>query len=318
MINTLNISPLRYPGGKTRACKIIDNIILKYFNLELYDTLISPFFGGGSFEFYFQNKYKYKLIVNDKFCPLYNFWKQIKTNKELLYSKLNNIKSVSKSDFSKYRKTILQLNDNMLEQAIQYFLINRCSFSGATLSGGFSEESSKKRYTKSSIDRIQKLNFNHIDIFNLDFEVFINNSINDSINDNINNSINDNINNSINDNINNYIIFLDPPYYLNMNSKLYGNNGDMHETFDHERLYNVLKTKQNWLITYNNCDYIRKLYKDYIIIDVDWKYGMNKTKKSSEIIILYKSKTTEFDNLLVDKNYMQYIIELENLMKNIS
>lgn len=26
-----NISPLRYLGGKTRACKIIDDIIMQYF-----------------------------------------------------------------------------------------------------------------------------------------------------------------------------------------------------------------------------------------------------------------------------------------------
>jgi DNA adenine methylase len=49
-----NISPLRYPGGKTRACKIIENIILEYFNIEEFNTIISPFFGGGSFEFYLQ------------------------------------------------------------------------------------------------------------------------------------------------------------------------------------------------------------------------------------------------------------------------
>ena len=61
-INTNNISPLRYPGGKTRACKIIDNIICQYFNLENFDTLLSPFFGGGSFEFYFQNKYKFNYL----------------------------------------------------------------------------------------------------------------------------------------------------------------------------------------------------------------------------------------------------------------
>ena len=84
-----NISPLRYPGGKTRACKIIDNIITKHFDTRQFDTLCSPFFGGGSFEFYFQNKYNHKLIVNDKFTPLYNFWKQIKTNKDILYDELN-------------------------------------------------------------------------------------------------------------------------------------------------------------------------------------------------------------------------------------
>jgi DNA adenine methylase len=43
-----NKSPLRYPGGKTRACKIIDKIIFEYFDINNFDTLISPFFGGGS------------------------------------------------------------------------------------------------------------------------------------------------------------------------------------------------------------------------------------------------------------------------------
>ena len=37
----------------------------------------------------------------------------------------------------------MNLDDNLLQQSIQYFVINRCSFSGSTLSGGFSQESSK-------------------------------------------------------------------------------------------------------------------------------------------------------------------------------
>jgi DNA adenine methylase len=263
-----NISPLRYPGGKTRACKIIDTIINDHFNLELFDTLISPFFGGGSFEFYFQNKYKYNLIVNDKFVPLYNFWKEVKFNKNELCRELRKINTVTKEDFTNYRKTILELNDNTLQQSIQYFIINRCSFSGATLSGGFSKEASTKRYTSSSIDRIESLDFSFIDIYNLDFEYFLNNNLNEKS-----------------------IIFADPPYYLDKKSKLYGNNGDMHETFDHQKLFNLIKTKKNWIITYNNCEYIKDMYKDYIIIDVNWSYGMNKSKTSSEIIIISKYGT---------------------------
>jgi len=135
--NTNNISPLRYPGGKTRACKIIDNVILQYFDIKYFDTIISPFFGGGSFEFYLQNKYGLKLVVNDKFTPLYNFWKQIKINKNLLCSELKKINSVSKEEFISYRNTIMNLNNNILQQSIQYFIINRCLFSGSTLSGGF-------------------------------------------------------------------------------------------------------------------------------------------------------------------------------------
>ena len=259
-----NISPLRYPGGKTRACKVIDSIITKYFNIKNFDILVSPFFGGGSFEFYFQNKYNFELIVNDKFTPLYNFWKQIKIDKYLLCDELRKLSTITKEDFINYRKAIMDLNDNMLQQAIYYFIINRCSFSGATLSGGFSEESSKKRYTKSSINRIELLDFTNIEIYNYDFVDFINNFLNDRA-----------------------LLFLDPPYYLEKKkSKLYGNNGDMHENFNHELLFQLLTTKNNWFITYNNCEYIRNLYRDYTIIDVNWNYGMNKTKTSSEIIIL--------------------------------
>lgn len=258
-----NISPLRYPGGKTRACKILDQIINQYFNLQLFDTIVSPFFGGGSFEFYLQNKYKYKLCVNDKFTPLYNFWKQVKIDKIKLCEELIKNNNITKDIFINYRKTILELNNNILQQAIQYFIINRCSFSGATLSGGFSEEASKKRFTLTSIDKIKKLNLNNIEIYNFDFEYFINIYTTD-----------------------NCLLFLDPPYYLDKNSKLYGYNGDMHENFDHERLFNIIKTKKHWIITYNNCEYIKTLYKDYKIIDVNWSYGMNKTKKSSEIIII--------------------------------
>ena len=60
----------------------------------------------------------------------------------------------------------------------------------------------------------------------------------------------------------------------------------MHDTFDHNKLYKCLSTKQNWFMTYNNCEYIKKLYKDFKIIETSWSYGMNKSKKSSEIVII--------------------------------
>lgn len=54
-----NVSPLRYPGGKTRACKIIDSVITEHFDITQFHTLCSPFFGGGSFEFYFQREFQF-------------------------------------------------------------------------------------------------------------------------------------------------------------------------------------------------------------------------------------------------------------------
>jgi DNA adenine methylase len=97
---------------------------------------------------------------------------------------------------------------------------------------------------------------------NFDFEEFINNNISSE-----------------------NLIFLDPPYYID--SKLYGNKGDLHSEFSHEKLYDcIAATKKNWIITYNNCEYIKNLYKKFTIIETNWTYGMNKSKKSSEIVII--------------------------------
>lgn len=251
-------SPLRYPGGKTRACKTLDEII----NEKGFDksVVISPFFGGGSFEFFLCNKYGSKLIVNDKFKPLISFWKSVQTRKVELCSELRKLLNVvSKSIFSTMRDTIMEDTDDFI-QGYKYFVINRCSFSGATLSGGFSAESSKKRFTESSIKRTEDLNLNDVEFHNLDFETFLKGKKG--------------------------LIFLDPPYYLNENSKLYGKNGDMHENFNHEKLFQVLNKRKNWIMTYNNCDYIRDLYKNYEIREVKWSYGMNASKESSEIVII--------------------------------
>ena len=258
-----NISPLRYPGGKTRACKKLDTILNEHFDISKFNNIMSPFFGGGSFEFYIQNNYGLNIIANDKFFPLYNFWKTCKLDKENLCEELTKkIDLIDKEEFTNLREKIMKEKNNF-SQSIMYFIINRCSFSGSTLSGGFSLEASKKRFTKSSIDRIKKLDLTCYDIYNLDFEEFINNNQNKK-----------------------NLIFLDPPYYLEKASTLYGNNGDMHDTFDHDRLYKCLSKKKNWFMTYNNCDHIKNIYKDFTIIETNWSYGMNKSKKSSEIVII--------------------------------
>lgn len=177
-----------------------------------YDTLISPFFGGGSFEIYLQNKYNYKIIGNDKFTPLISFWLSAKNNNSELYNKVKNIKeNFNKEKFINFRNEIMKMTD-IINQASYYFAINRSSFSGATLSGGFSNESAEKRFTNNSIELIKNLKLNNYEFYNMDCNEFINNYESKR-----------------------NLFFLDPPYYLD-NSKLYGYNGDMHEEFNHCKL----------------------------------------------------------------------------------
>ena len=162
--------------------------------------------------------------------------------------------------------SIMEESDELIK-ATSYFVINRSSFSGATLSGGFSKESTEKRFTTSSIDRLRQLNTSKLSIENKEGTEFIESKY-------------------AGDDNKKTLIFMDPPYYLENKSILYGKNGDMHKDFDHNALFECVKNKKHWLITYNDCEFIRNLYQDFIIIETSWAYGMNKTKKSSEIVIV--------------------------------
>jgi DNA adenine methylase len=116
-----NKSPLRYPGGKTRACKKLETIMKEHFDISDFGNLISPFFGGGSFEFYIQNNYKLNIIANDKFTPLYNFWNICKIDKENLCRELTKkIDLIDKEEFTCLRKAIMG-ETNKLNQGIMYF-----------------------------------------------------------------------------------------------------------------------------------------------------------------------------------------------------
>ena len=68
-------TPLRYPGGKSRAAQKIE----AYFpDLREYDEFREPFIGGGSVAIYIAKKFpNLKIWVNDLYEPLVNFWQQL-------------------------------------------------------------------------------------------------------------------------------------------------------------------------------------------------------------------------------------------------
>ena len=68
-------TPLRYPGGKSRACVKMDQFIP---DLKDYKEFREPFLGGGSVALHITKKYPHLNIwVNDLYEPLFNFWCQL-------------------------------------------------------------------------------------------------------------------------------------------------------------------------------------------------------------------------------------------------
>lgn len=251
------MSMLRYPGGKSRAV----NTLITYIP-NTAQVVLSPFTGGASLEIALRDRGA-TILGNDKFEPLYNFWFCLKENKQKLVEEVRRRHPVIKESFNQMRRDIQDTNIDSYVRAAYYFIINRSSFSGATLSGGFSAEAAAKRFTQSSIERLEAFNTANFDVQGMDFADFI--ELNDEYD----------------------FMYLDPPYYLT-NNKLYGNKGDMHEGFDHDKLFQLITNRPNWIMSYNDCQWIREKYHEHRIIDATWAYGMNRTKKSSEIIIFSK------------------------------
>jgi DNA adenine methylase len=253
------VSPLRYPGGKTRA----RDQLLAVFRAEYPGRrhLLSPFLGGGSVELSAMDA-GYRVIATDLFHPLATFWRVLKTRPTALQDAVRAACPVSKADFLRLRETILDLTDP-LEIATAYFLVNRCSFSGATFCGGFSQEAADKRMTPSSIDRLGTLELSGLSVSCEDACAFL----------------------RAHPQTPDTIVYADPPYVID--AYLYGKNGDLHEAFDHAAFAAVLKTRRDWILSYNDCPLVRTLYADCRILETSWAYGMDNGKKTArELIVL--------------------------------
>lgn len=245
-------SPLRYPGGKQKAIDRISEMLPD--NAGEYRE---PMVGGGSVYFHargigFADKY----WINDKFHELVQFWKSVQ-DPNICYRLADELEEL-RSKFSspeQIKKYFLKARQedphDAYRKAFLFFFFNRVTFSGTTRAGGFSSSASLRRFTASSIDRLKPLPeaLSDTKITELDFEELIKAPGHD------------------------VFIFLDPPYYTA--SRLYGRNGQLHD-FDHERLAAALKkTKHRFLITYDDCPEVRKLYKWASIKEWQLQYGMN-------------------------------------------
>lgn len=253
-----NKSPLRYPGGKTRAIAILSRYRETYFPGRT--VLVSPFLGGGSFELASASA-GLRVIANDFFSPLATFWNSLKTKPAELHAAVLARLPVSKESFAELRRSILDITDP-LEIATAYFIVNRCSFSGSTFCGGFSSQAAETRCNRAAVDRLLDVDLTHVEIANQDAVEFL----------------------RAHPESPNTVVYADPPYFIN--TYVYGKDGDMHEAFDHEGLAKYLRTRKDWILSYNDCEYIRQLYAGCRIFTESWSYGMNAKKASSEIVIL--------------------------------
>ena len=250
-------TPLRYPGGKSRACVKMD----PYFpDLRDYDEFREPFIGGGSVAIHVTKKYpNLKVWVNDLYEPLVNFWQQLQIFGPEMKSKLQELKS-RYPDQESARGLFLEskdyLNDetntDALWRAISFYIVNKCSFSGLTESSSFSKQASDSNFSMRGIEKLPGYSqiIKNWTITNYSYDYLMDEGSERKV-----------------------FMYLDPPYDIKDN--LYGKKGSMHKGFDHDRFASDCDScSMDCLISYNADQLVKDRFKDWNAGEFDLTYTM--------------------------------------------
>jgi DNA adenine methylase len=234
---TGGLKPLiKWSGGKYDELKYIRPHCLDHSKVDLY---IEPFVGGGAV--FFDREY-YQSVISDVHEGLINFYQQIKNGKSLEIYKL-----VSK--FGNDEKSYYWIRDEFepktgVECAARFYYLRKTCFRGML------------RYNKSGKFNIPYGKYKSININDLKnpwYEKLLKNT---DIRMNTFEEIFDKFNDE------NNFMFLDPPY-----DSTFTNYGYCSFTKDHHRkLSDCFKTTRNkCLLVIGETDFIKELYKSYII-----------------------------------------------------
>jgi DNA adenine methylase len=247
-------TPLRYPGGKSRACEKMG----PYFpDLRNYDEFREPFLGGGSVAIYITKKYPgLNIWVNDLYEPLVNFWQQLQMFGTDLKDKLVDLKTANNTpDLARelFLHSKGQINDQSLPsiyRAVAFYIVNKCSFSGLTESSSFSQQASNANFSLRGIEKLPAYSklIEHWRITNYSYDYLL-------------------------DGNTSAFVYLDPPYDIKDN--LYGRRGSMHKGFDHDKFATDCDScAMDQLISYNSDQLVKDRFKNWRTGEFDLTYTM--------------------------------------------
>ncbi len=247
-------TPLRYPGGKSRACEKMG----PYFpDLRNYDEFREPFLGGGSVAIYITKKYPgLNIWVNDLYEPLVNFWQQLQMFGNDLKNELVDCKSayntpdLAKELFLKSKEHINDQTVSNFDRAVAFYIVNKCSFSGLTESSSFSQQASQSNFSLRGIEKLPAYSklIEHWRITNYSYDYLM-------------------------DGNKGAFMYLDPPYDIKDN--LYGRKGSIHKGFDHDKFAaDCDANNMDQLVSYNSDQLVKDRFTNWNAAEFDLTYTM--------------------------------------------
>ncbi|MCK4107928.1 DNA adenine methylase [Acinetobacter radioresistens] len=267
-------TPLRYPGGKGKFAPVVKSIF--NFNKLEGGHYFEPYAGGAGVALdLLYSGIVSDIHINDIDIAIYSFWKSI-TEQTDQFLKLLNDTPVTINEWYK-QKTILDdaSNHDTLVIGFAAFFLNRTNRAGILKGGVIGGKRQDGNYTldarfnkKNLIKRIDRVGINasRIHVYNKDALELIQKA-DDFL-------------------PSNSLIYLDPPYYIK-GQGLY-RNFYVHE--DHLEIRKALdKINSKWIVSYDNCDEIKEIYKNYQMTDYDLNYSVYHKIKAKEVMFFCES-----------------------------
>ena len=247
-------TPLRYPGGKSRAIKKMVQFLP---DMSKYKEYREPFLGGGSVALHMTQTYPHlEIWVNDLYEPLVNFWQQLQDEPDEITTRLRTFKAAyptpekAKELFLESKELVNDARASLVTRAVSFYIVNKCSFSGLTESSSFSKQASDSNFSLRGIEKLPEYSEIIQDwvITNLTYERM---SCDEK----------------------DVFTYLDPPYEIK--SSLYGKKGGMHKGFNHDAFAEECDRHTNhMMISYNSSQLIRDRFKEWTPSEFDHTYTM--------------------------------------------
>lgn len=308
----------RYPGGKTKIKdEIIGRIKRYYEDNDCYDVCqyVEPFFGAGAIGMNFMASTPIKkVMISDADPAIYAFWSSVIFTPDALCQMVEEFEPSTDAFFnfkelltSEEMKTLkfLSSRDKMVEAGFAKLALHQISYSGlGTMSGGplggVKQESKYKVDCRWNPDNIKKkIRKAHQILSSVELHQggFWENDFSYAIDLQKGKREWEKWGVEVAFEIEEPVFrffYLDPPYYEKGKELYQYSFNDKH----HEDLMRMLKkTKHPWLLSYDSCEEIKKLYKWASIIELDLTYTINakdKGRVKTELLIA----SPEHSNLL--------------------
>lgn len=271
-----SLSPLRYPGGKYKIYDKVRNLI--EINKLGDRSYVEPFAGGFGIGLRLLCDNVVQTAVLNDFDPhIYNFWNTI-LNYSDEFLQLMMDTPITLEERERQKEIFNDVYADQISDGYATFFLNRVNFSGVITGGpigGFTQSGTYKldcRFNKNEIkNKVKQIALlrDRIQLYNYDASELIAYHLQGRLQE--------------------CFFNIDPPY-VKKGHRLYTNyfKEENHRAFERTVAEHLENTY--WIITYDDCELIRDIYKGYYMIGYDILHNVGGSIKGKEVVITNISK----------------------------